>query len=175
MRKPLAILLTLALLLALCACGAAEEEIDLKLPGGLRFGMSPEEVAALLGEKLGDTKYGEAYTPEYRMRPEGFDSDHRLSPLGINLLVEYTDGKLSRVYYMVYLRERDNAATRYVLSSAETYYTELLGEPETNYQDPVSGYRSIVWRNGRLSLSLLLANVGGVPSFNLDFACGDAK
>ena len=174
MKKIVSVLLLFALLLALCACGAAEE-VNLPLPGGLRFGMSPEEVADLLGKKLGDTEHGEAYTPEYRMRPEGFDSDHRLSPLGTNLLAEYTDGKLSRVYYMVYLQESATAATRYVLSSTETYYTELLGEPETNYQDPVSGYRSIVWRNGRLSLSLLLANVGGVPSFTLDYTYGDAK
>lgn len=174
MKKIVSVLLLFALLLALCACGAAEE-VNLPLPGGLRFGMSPEEVADLLGKKLGDTEHGEAYSLSYRKRPEGFDPDRRLSPSGTSVLVEYTDGKLSRVYYLVYLQESGTAATRYVLSSTETYYTELLGEPETNYQDPVSGYRSIVWRNGRLSLSLLLANVGGVPSFTLDYTYGDAN
>lgn len=174
MKKIVSVLLLFALLLALCACGAAEE-VNLPLPGGLRFGMSPEEVADLLGDKLGDTEHGEAYSLSYRKRPEGFDPDRRLSPSGTSVLVEYTDGKLSRVYYLVYLQESGTAATRYVLSSTETYYTELLGEPETNYQDPVSGYHSIVWRNGRLSLSLLLANVGGVPSFTLDYTYGDAK
>ena len=174
MKKNVSVLLLFVLLLALCACGAAEE-VNLPLPGGLRFGMSPEEVADLLGDKLGDTEHGEAYSLSYRKRPEGFDPDRRLSPSGTSVLVEYTDGKLSRVYYLVYLQESGTAATRYVLSSTETYYTELLGEPETNYQDPVSGYRSIVWRNGRLSLSLLLANVGGVPSFTLDYTYGDAK
>ena len=95
MKKIVSVLLLFALLLALCACGAAEE-VNLPLPGGLRFGMSPEEVADLLGKKLGDTEHGEAYTPEYRMRPEGFDSDHRLSPLGTNLLAEYSAGKRQR-------------------------------------------------------------------------------
>lgn len=173
MKKIVSVLLLFALLLALCACGAAEE-VNLPLPGGLRFGMSPEEVADLLEKKLGDTEHGEAYSLSYRKRPEGFDPDRRLSPSGTSVLVEYTDGKLSRVYYLVYLQESGTAATRDVIAGAETYYTELLGEPVTKFQDPTLG-RSFMWEKGKLSLSLLSTTMGGIPSLSLDFTYDDAN
>ena len=173
MKRSLAFILAVLMLLALCACGAAEE-VNLPPPGGLRFGMSPEEVADLLGKKLCDTEHGEAYSLSYRKRPEGFDPDRRLSPSGTSVLVEYTDGKLSRVYYLVYLQESGTAATKSVISSAETYYTELLGDPVTKFQDPTLGC-SFTWEKGKLSLSLLSATMGGIPSLALDFTYGDAK
>jgi hypothetical protein len=178
MKKLISALLLLALLLALCACGEGGKKIKVELPVGLRFGMTQEEVEAVLGKADRKTSTTLSYILDYSARPEGFDPKGSLSPGQAYLLTEYTDGKLSVVTFSFDMSKDMDGKLSPVLSQAESYYTQKLGEPMT--KSPHSGSKNglTLWTDGAFQLSIVTLSEGGyLPRKNvmLMFRYGDEK
>lgn len=159
-RKTILVVWTLVLILLLCACGEEAVSVKVELPAGLRFGISPEEVAEILGEKETSSAAGDVYFVDYGVRPEGFDPSGRLSGGMPALFVEYTDGKLSHVTLILTLSGRESQSAAAVVQNAITYYSGKLGEPIEQGQglDATSGMR--MWKDGKFSLSLIKMSTG---------------
>lgn len=158
MKRWTACMLALTLALLLCACGGGGKSLKVELPYGLRFGMSQEEVEAKLGKADRKTSSNMSYFVDYSSRPEGFDSEKKLSPKQSYLLTEYSKGKLSVVTFSFDLGQDKYKDLDGVLSQADKYYTKKLGDP---MKTDMYGNSMILWTDGKFELSIVAVSEGG--------------